>query len=281
MTVKVVADSVCDLPAEIVRDLDITIIPISVVFGDKVYRDGIDITTDEFYEKLDSSPEFPTTAVPPPAEFFNAYDKAAQGADEVLVLTLSSSLSGLYNAAKMAAEEWRAGKNKRIEVIDTRWVIMAEGFLTMKAARMARQGAKMDEIIEMVKRDINRLATRGVFDTLKYLRRGGRISNIAALMGNLMHIHPIVGLKNGVVESFGRKRSMDECLEYLQELIMSYKNIEELSVGCYKAVDWAEKLIDMISPRFPRERIIRSRTSPVIGAHCGPNLLIVCILGDQ
>lgn len=279
MTVKIITESVCDLPAQIVKELGITVIPLPVHFGTEVYRDGVDISTEEFYRKLETSKVFPTTAIPPPGDFVNAYDKAAEEADEILHIALSSKLSGLYNAAKLAVELMT--KKCRVEVLDSQWVIMAQGFLVMKAAKAAREGANLDDILNLVRRDMKRLATRSIFDTLEYLKRGGRISKVQAALGGMMHIHPILGVKDGEVASFGRARSRDEALEYLYDFVMGYKNIEELSVAYYKAVDDAEKLIERLDAKFPKERIIRSRTSPVIGAHTGPNLLVVVVLGDQ
>ncbi len=278
MTVKILTDSVCDLPPQIIKELGIITIPVQVCFGTEVYRDGIDISTEDFYQKLETSKVFPTTAVPPPAEFIRAYDQAAAESDEILVITLSSKLSGLYNAAKQAVEMMT--KKAQVEVIDSRWVIMAEGFIVMKAAQAARQGAKLDEIVKLVQYNINRVATCSMFDTMKYLQRGGRISKVAAMLGNMMHIHPILGVKDGEVYSMDRKRSWEEALDYLYNFVMAYQNIEELSVEYYKAVDDAEKLIERLNAKFPKERVIRSRTSPVIGAHTGPNLLVVAVLGD-
>lgn len=279
MTVKIVTDSVCDLPPQTIKELGIITIPIQVCFGTEVYRDGIDISTEDFYKKLETSKVFPTTAVPPPAEFIKAYDQAAAEADEIAVITLSSRLSGFYNAAKQAVELMT--KKARVEVIDSQWVIMAEGFIVMKAAQAARQGAGLDEIVKLVQRNINRVATCSVFDTLEYLQRGGRISKIAAMMGNMMHIHPILGMKDGEVVSLGRRRSRAEAMDYMYDFVMEYNNIEEMSVACYKAADDAEALIERLNAKFPRERVIRSRTSPVIGAHTGPNLLVVAVLGNK
>ncbi len=279
MTVKIVTDSLCDLPPQIVKELDITVIPIHVCFGTEVYRDGIDISTEDFYKKLETSKIFPTTAVPPPADFVRAYEQAAEKADAILVITLSSKLSGLYQAAKAAVELMK--KKCQVEVVDSQWVIMAEGFIVMKAAQAARQGAKLEEIVKLVQRNINRVATCSVFDTLEYLKRGGRISKVSALMGNLMHIHPILGMKNGEVVSMGRRRSRTEALDYMYDFVMKYKNIEEMSVACFKAADDAESLIERLNTKFPKERVFRSRTSPVIGAHTGPNLLVVAVLGDK
>ena len=136
MTVKIITESVCDLPEQITKELGITIIPLPVHFGNEVYSDGVDISNEEFYQKLETSKVFPTTAIPPPGDFINAYTRAAEEADEVLHIALSSKLSGLYDAAKLAVD--LMPKKCRVEVLDSQWVIMAEGFLAMKAARAAR-----------------------------------------------------------------------------------------------------------------------------------------------
>jgi DegV family protein with EDD domain len=279
MTVKVITDSLCDLPSHIVQELNITVIPIHVCFGTEVYRDGVDISTEEFYRKLETSKVFPTTATPPPADFIRAYDNAAEETDEILFIALSSKLSGVYQTAKQAVELMK--KKCRVEIVDSQLVIMAQGFIVMKAAQAARDGDSLDDILKLIKRNINRVGMCSVFDTLEYLKRGGRISKIAALMGNMMHVHPIIGMKDGEVASFGNKRSRAEALDYLYNFVIDYRAIEEMSVAYYKAVDDAESLMERLGDKFPKERILRSRTSPVIGAHTGPNLLVVAVLGDK
>jgi DegV family protein with EDD domain len=279
MTVKIITDSVSDLPPEIVEELGITMIPINICFGEEVYSDGIDITVEEFYQRLEQSNIMPTTAVPPLGVFAETYDRVAEETDEILVITLSSELSGLYSAAVKSVELMK--KKCRIEVVDSRWVIMAEGFIVMSAARAAKEGASFDEVLEVANRNISRVQLCSVFDTLEYLKRGGRISKIAAFMGNMLNIHPILGVKNGEVVSFGKKRSRAEAINYLVNFAMGYSHIDELSVAYYAAIQDAKDLINRLGVKFPAERIYRSKTSPVIGTHTGPNLLVLAIMGDR
>lgn len=279
MAVKIITDSVADIPSSIVEELGITVIPIHVCFGQEVYRDGVDLSTEEFYIKLANCSVMPTTAVPAPGIFASAYDTLAEETDEILVITLNSKLSGLYDIAKHSIELMQ--KKCHVEVIDSQWVIMAEGFIVISAARAARAGANIEEIKKLVCRNISRVQLCSAFDTLEYLKRGGRIGKAAALLGSMFHIHPIIGLKDGEVVPISKARSMEEAVDYLYNFAAKYSYIEELSVAYFSAVDSAECLIDRLSMKIPADKIVRSRTSPVIGTHTGPNLIAIAILGDE
>jgi DegV family protein with EDD domain len=279
MAVKIITDSVSDLLPGVIEELGITVIPINICFGTEVYSDGIDITVEEFYRKLETCTTMPTTAIPPLGVFAETYDRIAEETDEIIVITLSSRLSGFYSAAIQAIELMK--KKCRIEVIDSRWVIMAEGFVVMSAARAAKEGATFNEVLDVVKHNIPRVQLCSVFDTLDYLKRGGRINKLTAFMGNMLNIHPILGVKNGEVVSFGEKRSRAEAINYLVNFAMNYTHINELSVAYYAAIKDAEDLIERLSVKFPRERIYHSKSSPVIGTHTGPNLLVLAVMGDR
>jgi DegV family protein with EDD domain len=229
MAVLIVTDSIADLPPQVVEELGITVIPINIHFGDEVYRDGIDITTEEFYEKLERSTTIPTTSAPSPGVFTAAYDRLAEETDEILVITLSSKLSVLYEVAQQSIQFMK--KECRVEVVDSQLAIMAQGFVVMTAARAARDGARFEEVLEVARCNINRSQTRSTFDTLEYLKRGGRISKAAAFVDSMLHVHPITGMKDGVVESFGRVRTRSKAIDYLYEFAMGYSYIEELAVA--------------------------------------------------
>ena len=279
MPVRIVTDSVADIPAGVVAELGISIIPVLLHFGEETYRDGIDITTDQFFQKLVNSDVMPTTSVPSMDMFARTYAKLAEETDEILVIMLSSKLSGLYNAAVQSAA--LVDTDIRIEVIDSGYAVMAQGFIVIRAAQAARDGASMDEIIEIVHRDLPRVEIRAAFDTLEYLQRGGRIGKAAALMGSLLKINPIVALKDGVVEPAGRARSRAKAIDLLYDFAAGYSNIEELAVEGGACPDDVDNLVERLGAIFPRERIYRSRATPVIGAHTGPGLILVAVLGDK
>ena len=279
MAVKIVTDSVADLPSQVVEELGITVVPLNVRFGEEVYRDGIDLTAEQFYHKLKYSEIPPVTSVPSPATFAEAYDKLAEGTDEILVITLSSRLSGTYEVALQSIGLMK-GKC-RVEVIDSRWAVMAEGFMVIAAARAAQAGASLDDVLDITRRNAERVDMRAAFDTLEYLKRGGRIGAAQAFLGSVLKINPIITLRDGVVEPAGRTRSRARAIDRLYKFAMSYSHIEEMAVEDAACPDDAELLVERLDSKFPRERIYRSKTTPVIGTHTGPGLLMVTVFGDR
>jgi len=279
MPVKIVTDSVADLPPQIAEELGITVIPINVRFGEKVYRDGIDLTAEQFYRGLARSKVLPVTSVPSPGTFATAYDKLAEETDEILAVMLSAKLSATYEVALQSIGLMK--RQRRVEVIDSECAVMAQGFLVIAAARAALAGAKLEEIIEVVRANMPRVDMRAAFDTLEYLRRGGRIGAAQALLGAALRINPIVTLRNGVVEPAGRTRSRARAIEHLYQFVAGYRNIEALAVEEAACHEDADLLTDRLGSLFPRERIYRTKTTPVIGAHTGPGLLLVSVMGDK
>ncbi len=279
MTVKVVTDSVADLPPQVVRELGITVIPLYVRFGAEVYRDGLDLTAEQFYEKLRSSKVLPSTSVPSPGTFVETYDKLAEETDEVVVITLSRKLSAIHRVAVESVELMK--RKCRVEVIDSQWGAMAEGFIVITVARAAKAGASLNEVLDVANRNIKRVDIRAAFDTLEYLQRGGRIGKAQAFLGSVLKVNPIITLKDGLVEPAGRARSRAKAIEHLYDFAMSFQHIEEMGIEDAACPDDAELLADRLSSKFPKERIYRTKTTPVIGTHTGPGLLLVAVLGDR
>jgi len=279
MTVKIVTDSVADLPSQVVNELGITVIPLNVRFGTEVYRDGVDLTAEQFYDRLVHGKVLPVTSVPSPGTFAEAYDKLAEETDEILAIILSSKLSGTYEVALQSIGLMK--RECRVEVIDSRWATMALGFIVMKAARAAQAGASLDEVIEVVQKTVPRVDFLSTFDTLEYLKRGGRIGRAQAFLGSILRVNPLITLRDGVVEPAGRTRSRAKAIERLYNFVMSYSHIEEMAVEDTATPDEAEMLVERLSFKFPKERIYRSKMTPAIGTHTGPGLLLVAILGDR
>lgn len=278
MTVKIVTDSVADLSPQVTKELGITVIPINVRFGTELYRDGIDLTVEQFYHRLEHEQTVPVTSVPSPLTFAETYDKLAEETDEILAIIVSSKLTGTYEVAVQSRGLMK--RKCRVEVIDSGWAVMAQGFIVITAARAAQAGASLDELIEIIHRNMKRVDFRAAFDTLEYLRRGGRIGAAQAFLGSVLKVNPIITLRNGVVYPVVRERSRARALDHLNNFVMSYAHIEEMAVEDGAAPD-AEILVKRLSAKFPEERIYRSKTSPAIGAHTGPHILIVTVLGDK
>ena len=279
MTVKIVTDSVADLPSQVVKELGITVVPLNVRFGTEVYRDGIDLTAEQFYDRLVHSQTLPVTSVPSPGIFAETYDKLAEETDEILAIILSSKLSGTYEVALQSIGLMK--RKCRVEVIDSQWAVMAEGFIVIAAARAAQAGASLDEVMDVTQKTIPRVDMRAAFDTLEYLKRGGRIGKASAFLGSMLKFNPIIGMKDGEVTGFSRPRSRAKAIDHLYNFAMSYSHVEEVAIEYATALDEAEMLAERLGSKFPKERIYYSRSSPVIGTHTGPSLLVVTVLGDR
>jgi DegV family protein with EDD domain len=279
MTVRIVTDSVTDLPSPVVNELGITVIPLIVRFGEQLYRDGVDLTADEFYAKLATSQVFPVTSVPSPATFAEAYDKLAEETGEILAVVVSSRLSATYEVALQSIGLMK--RKCRVEVVDSQSATMTEGFIVIKAAQAANAGASLDEVMEVARKNIPRVEFLAAFDTLEYLRRGGRIGRAYTLLGSILKINPLITLKDGVVEPGGKTRSRAKAIDHLYDFAASYSYIEEMAVEDTACPDEAEALAERLGAIFPRERIYRSKMTPAIGTHTGPGMLLVAILGDK
>ena len=279
MPVKIVTDSVADLPPGVAQELTITVIPLNVRFGDKVYRDGIDLTTEQFYQRLVNSQFLPVTSVPSPGTYAEAYDRLAEETDEILVITVSSRLSGTYDVATQSVDLMK--RKCRVEVVDSQWAVMAQGFIAIATARAAQDGANMDTLLDLTHRNVNRVDMRAVFDTLEYLRRGGRIGRASALMGSMLKVNPIIALKDGLVEPAGRTRSRAKAIDFLYDFVASFPHVEEIAVEDADCPDDGDLLVERLSSLCPDNSIYRSKTTPVIGTHTGPGLLLVAVMGDK
>jgi DegV family protein with EDD domain len=279
VTVRIVTDSVADLPPRVVEELGITVIPLIIRFGEEAYHDGVDLTTEQFYDKLAGSKVFPSTSVPAPATFAEAYDKLAEEADGILAIILSSKFSATYGVALQSIGLMK--RECRVEVVDSLSATMTEGFIVMEAARAAQAGAGLDEVIEVARKTIPRVDFLAAFDTLEYLRKGGRIGKAQAFLGSMLRINPLVTLRDGVVEPAGRTRSRTKAINRLYNFAARYSHIEEMAVEDTACPDEAEALAERLGAIFPRERIHRSKMTPAIGTHTGPGLLLVAVLGDK
>jgi len=276
MAVKVVTDSLSDITSDIAEELELTVIPLTVFFGHESYLDRVTITTDEFYDRLIHGDVWPTTTQPPPKDFADIYDKLAEETDEILVITLSSKLSGTYQSALSAKDLIQ--KKCRIEVIDSETVAMGLGLVVISTARKAREGVSLDELINFVHGALTRSHFVAYFDTLKYLAKGGRIGKAQGLLGSMLSIKPILTVKEGEISPVTRLRSQAAGMDYLYNYVTAFPGIELLAVEHTTLPDEADKLVERLSSSFSREIIYRSTVSPVMGVYGGPNAIAVTVL---
>jgi len=274
--VKIVTDSLSDITSDIAEGLGITVVPLTVLFGQESFLDRVTMTTDEFYYKLTHDATWPTTTQPPPSVFADVYNKLAEETDEILAITLSSKLSGTYESALNAKS--LVEKECRIEVIDSLTVAMGLGLIVIAAAKAAQAGANLDEVADSVRRAMPRSHLVAYFDTLKYLAKGGRIGKAQGLLGAMLSVKPILAVKDGEMSPLTRLRSRTAGMDYLYNFVAGFPHIEELAVEHATTPDDADRLVERLSSVFPKERIYRSTISPVVGTHAGPGAMAVTVL---
>ncbi|MFC2057039.1 DegV family protein [Chloroflexota bacterium] len=276
MAVKIVTDSLSDITSDIAEELGVIVVPLTVLFGHESHLDRVTITTEEFYHRLIHGNVWPTTTQPPPSTFVDVYNKLAEETDEILVVTLSSKLSGTYQSALGAKNMFE--KECRIEVIDSKTVAGGLGLIVVAAAKAAKAGANLDQLIELVRRAMNRSHFIFYLDTLTYLSKGGRIGKAKELLGSVLSVKQILTVKNGELTPLTRKRSLAAGMDYLYNFVAGFSDIEELAVEHTTTPDEADMLVERLSEIFPKERIYRSTVSPVLGVHGGPGAIAITAL---
>jgi DegV family protein with EDD domain len=276
MAVRVVTDTTADLPPAILSELGITALPMYVRFGDQIYKDGIDITQDEFYARLPVDPNHPNTSQPTPQDFIEVYEKlAADGADGILSVHISRKMSGAWDSAMQAKKELE-GKIA-VEVVDSMSVTMGLGLLTLLGGRMARDGAALADIKAEVEKAIPQIHVLSLFDTLKYLAAGGRIGKAKALVGGMLNVKPVLIVKDGEMHPAGQVRSRAKGIDRLVEWASSFKDIADMSVGHTTTPEESDRLAELLGDTFPKDKIIKARLGAVMGTHTGPGTLFVAL----
>jgi len=275
MTVKIVTDSSADLPAQLVQELGITIVPLYVRFGEKVYRDRVDISEDEFYQKLLHDPIHPSTIQPTPQDFANVYQKLSPEADGIVSIHISAKLSGTCNSALQGKE--MIEKGCPIEVVDSQTTSMGLGLIDIAAAIVAKAGEGLQTVMEEVKQAIPNTHTLCLLDTLEYLLRGGRIGKAKALLGSILNVKPLITLHEGEVVPAGQARSRSKGIDRLFNLVQSASNIQDLAIAYNTTPDEAQTLGERIGTIFAKEQIRLAKIGPMLGVHMGPGALVVAL----
>jgi len=275
MTVKIVTDSTADLSPELIKELGITVVPLYVCFGKDVYRDREDITEDDFYKRLLEDPVHPTTTQPTPQDFAEAYRQLSSKADGIISIHISEKLSGTCNSALQGKQ--LVEKGCPLEVIDSKTTSMALGLLVMAAANIAKTGKSLQQVAEDVKQVVSSVQLLVIFDTLKYLAKGGRIGKAKSLLGALLSVKPMLTIKDGEFVPVSQVRSRSKGTEKLLDFARDAGNIEDLAIVHSTTPDEAESLAERISSILPSKQVRIARLGPVLGVHGGPGVLAIAI----
>ena len=277
-----VTDSCSGIPPDLAETHGVAVIPLTVRFGEETFRDGVDMTAEEFYRRLPSTPELPRTSQPSVAEFLELFDRLAGEGDPtgILVVTLSHKLSGTYQSAVQAAREFG---RVPVEVVDSLSVSVPQTFAAVAAARVANRGAGLAEVAAAAREVAGRCRLYATLDTLEYLRRGGRIGRAAAWAGAVLQIKPVITIDGGEVAPVARLRTRAKAVEFILERLRDeIKPDRPLHAGIIHAnsPQEAADLAEEVRRRFQPEELIISGITPVIGTHAGPGALGVAYYQD-
>jgi DegV family protein with EDD domain len=271
MTVKVVTDSACDLPPQLVDEFEIAVVPLTIRFGEEEFVDRRDFTPSQFWAKSKSSPTLPETAAPSPGAFEAEFRAAAAaGHDGVVCVNLSGALSATIQAAQMAAGA--VADVIPVSVVDSRNVSIALGLMAVDAARLAAAGKSREDVALAAEDEAKRTRLFATFDTLDNLKKGGRIGGAGAFIGTMLSIKPIIELRDGAVEAESKQRTRSKSLRYLADKVRDAGRVENLAVIQAECPD-LDEFLDLLAPLYPREEIVVADVGAVIGAHAGPGAM--------
>ena len=270
MGVRVVTDSACDLPDDLIERDGIEVVPLTIRFGKEELVDRKELSTDEFWRRLADSDVLPETSAPSAGAFEAAFRRQiADGATGIICINLSSKLSATMQSAQVAAQAVQP--DCPVVVIDSLMVSMGLGSLCLTAARRAADGDSLESIVANVTDRRNRSKLYGTLDTLEFLKKGGRVGNARALLGSMLAIKPVLEVRDGEVEEAGKVRTRSKALRLLVDRVKQGP-IENLAVLHGNAPDLNE-LLDLLEPLAPQDEIVVGQIGPVIGTHAGPRVI--------
>lgn len=267
--IALVTDSTADLTQDLIRENDIHVIPLKVRFGAQEYSDE-QITSEEFYRRLEAEEELPKTSQPTPEEFFSLYRRLLKDYQEIISIHLSSGLSGTLNAAHIAKNQLQ----ENIHIIDSKTISLGTGLMVMEAAKSIREGFNTSQIVEGLSNARKNIETLFTLNTLEYLQKGGRIGKVQGIVGSLLNIKPVVRVgDDGIYHTYSKARSQERALEgvvnALMELARGRKSIK-LAVAHGAALQVGKNLREALEKAFQINTSVFTQVGPVIGVHTGP-----------
>jgi DegV family protein with EDD domain len=283
--IAIVTDSVACIPQEMVKQYGIKIVPIQLIIEDKAYRDGIDITPDEFYNRLRRASKPPTSAGAVPGAFIEVFRKVSRRADFILCITISAKFSGMYNSAREAGNVLKETlKGVEIELFDSGTAAAAQGLIVLAAALAAVAGKSRAEVISVANKVSQKVYLLGILDELNYLAKSGRIPKVAAMAGYMLSIKPIFALKDGEAYPVANSRSIPSGLTRILEIVAEEtKKGKPLHIAVMHAdaLEQATSLKDRIAARFDCTELFITEFTPVMGAHTGPGVIAVAYYNEE
>jgi DegV family protein with EDD domain len=275
MKIQVITDSTSDIPPEVAQELGIRVVPIYLRFGDKTYRDGVDIKSEEFYSKLESSPVHPATSQPNPEDFTGVYKEYCENIDGIVSIHISSRISGTFNSARMAQKTLKS--QCPIEVIDSKYNSAGLGLVVIAAARVAQTGAGLSEVINEANKAVNQVGMFGMFETMKYLARSGRVNKTIAVASRILHVMPLLTFHDGEIVRAGLVRSINKGVDRIYDFVKNNTPIGELTIVHSKVAEQAGQLKKRLREFIQEEKISIAELGAGLGVHGGPGVLLAAI----
>jgi len=275
MAIKVITDSTSDISPQTARELNIGIVPIYIRFGDDVYRDGVDIQNEEFYRMLTNHPIHPATSQPNPQDFVNIYSEHIKEYDGIVSIHISSKISGTYNAARIAKQ--MMNDPAAIEVIDSKFNSGGLGLVVKAAAMAAQYGGGIKEVAQEAKNAIEHVSMFGIFQTMKYLSRSGRVSKMIAAVARILHVMPLLTFSDGEVVRAGLVRKVQKGIDRIYDFVKSNTPVTALTIVHSQVRDQAERLKKLLGEFVAEERIEIDELGAGLGVHGGPGVLLVAL----
>lgn len=279
--IKIITDSLADIPKGLAEKLNITVLPLTVRFGSTEYKDGIDLTPQEFYDKLKEAEEIPTTSQVPPSAFKEAITNSLEeGYEYVIIINGSGGVSGTHQSAVIAKED--LGYDN-VFVIDSRSLSYGCGMIVVEAAKMALDDKPLEDILEHVNQMIKGAQQIFSVDTLKYLHKNGRLSAAKMALGTLLNVKPILGIVDGKVEPLDKVRGNKKLIKRIIE-ICKEKGIKEgasIGLGHASNIKGLNVLKDEIIKELSPSEIVIAEVGCTIGSHAGPGTLAVFFIGEK
>jgi DegV family protein with EDD domain len=246
-------------------------VPLNVLFGEVNYRDGVEIDADRFYTMLTTNETFPTTSAPAVGEIGEIYERLLDETDSIVSIHIPSKLSGTINAALSAREN--INRPGRIEIVDSQSVSLGLGLIAIAAARAAKEGASLEEVVRIASEAVPKMNIYFALDTLEYLKRGGRIGKAQAFFGSLLSIRPVLAVHDGEIHPIARERTRARAVERVVELVCERKDATDVAIVHANTADEAEHIQLRLKSKFPHANFYMGRISPVLGAHAGPGVI--------
>lgn len=273
--VQIVTDSGSDLPLSLRNQYGITVVPLSITFGTESFQDGVDISPEQFMTRLEAESELPKTAQPASARFAEVFREAIDKDMDVVCVNISSELSGTYNSARLAAEEFDAS---RVRVVDSRGATMQFGWVVIEAARAAQTGGDVDAVEAAAKSAIGRANCFAVLKTLDYVYKGGRIGRASHMVGSALGIKPILNFIDGLLTPMERVRTWKKALARATELAAHAGQVTDIAVLHADNIDDANATAEKLQQQFPDANIVVDWVGPTIGTYAGPGAIGIMTL---